>query len=158
MSERPILGVDPGITGGLAFLFSARVEAVDIPVVDGEVDTDTLAEIVRSYAPRFAAIERVGAMPGQGVSSTFKFGTAYGAIRAVVSTLGVPSRRVTPQKWKKAFGLGPDKEQCRARAIETWPGAKCFSRKKDHGRAEAALIALYAREHLVQPEAQGVFS
>jgi hypothetical protein len=36
-------------------------------------------------------------------------------------------------------------EVSRARAIETWPAhAKLFARKRDHNRAEAALLGLYA--------------
>ena len=41
--------------------------------------------------------------------------------------------------------LDNDAETSRARAIETWPAqAELFARKRDHNRAEAALLALYA--------------
>jgi hypothetical protein len=143
----PILGVDPGITGGLAFLFpTGALEVGDIPVVAGEVDVDTLVRQVCAFSPAFAVIERANAMPKQGVSSTFKYGVAYGALRTVVALCNIPYRLVTPGKWKNHFGLDSDKEKSRALAIQFWPGCGFFSRKKDHGRAEAALIARYGAE------------
>jgi hypothetical protein len=139
----PILGIDPGVHGGVAFLYSGHVTADDIPVVGGEVDVDALVRRVREMRPRLAIIERAGAMPQQGVSSTFKYGVAYGALRTVVALCNIPYQLVTPAKWKNYFRLDADKEKSRALAIQLWPGGGFFSRKKDHGRAEAALIARY---------------
>jgi crossover junction endodeoxyribonuclease RuvC len=111
----PILGVDPGIAGGLAFLFpTGALEVGDIPVVAGEVDVDTLVRQVRAFSPALAVIERANAMPKQGVSSTFKYGVAYGALRTVVALCNIPYHLVTPAKWKSHFRLGADKEQSRA--------------------------------------------
>ena len=74
----------------------------------------------------------------------FHFGQSYGTILGVIGALVIPVRRVSPAKWKKALGLNSDGETSRARAIETWPEqAHLFERKKDHNRAEAALLALY---------------
>ena len=142
----PIVGVDPGITGGIAFLFANRVVVEDIPTAGGEVDVDTLVRRVREMQPALAIIERANAMPKQGVASTFKYGVAYGALRTVVALCNIPYRLVTPGKWKNHFGLDSDKEKSRALAIQFWPGCGFFSRKKDHGRAEAALIARYGAE------------
>ena len=44
--------------------------------------------------------------------------------------------------WKRALGLGKDKEQARLRAMQLFAGAD-LRRKKDHGRAEALLLAWY---------------
>ena len=55
----------------------------------------------------------------------------------------IPTIHVSPGKWKKHFGLTSDKEKSRALAIATWPQSDHFRRKKDDGRAEAALTALY---------------
>jgi len=149
MTEPCILGVDPGVTGGIAFFFPSNprgITAEDIPTVAGEVDTDTLARRIRQMAPTMAIIERVGAMPKQGVSSTFKFGFAAGALNATLSVLGIERHLIVPAKWKRHYGLPAEKEAARLRAIMLWPGAGCFARKKDHGRAEAALIARYGAE------------
>lgn len=145
-----VLGIDPGVTGGIAFLTTDRLEAYDIPAVAGEVDVDTLATVIRDKGPVAAFIERAASRPGQGVVSVFKFGAAYGALRAVVAACGVPLHLVSPTKWKGHFGLDADKEKSRAMALRLWPGVGYFSRKKDHGRAEAALIALYGREAVMR--------
>ena len=144
-----VLGIDPGVSGGIAF-YDTRdplvIRALDTPVVAGEVDVDSLVDIIISAKPDRAIIERVHSMPKQGVASTFKFGTAYGAVRATVVALRIPTTLVTPRVWKQRMGLNSEAETSRARAIQRWPGAGCFTRKKDHNRAEAALLALYAVE------------
>jgi crossover junction endodeoxyribonuclease RuvC len=84
-------------------------------------------------------------MPGQGVSSVFSFGRTYGAIEGVVASLGIPMRRVVPQVWIKKMKVRNGKDGARAMAMELFPhSADKFARKKDHNRADAALLAYYA--------------
>ena len=46
---------------------------------------------------------------------------------------------------KKSLGLNNEAETSRAKAVETWPSqSEMFARKRDHNRAEAALLGLYA--------------
>jgi Holliday junction resolvasome RuvABC endonuclease subunit len=79
-----ILGIDPGVVGGWAILneLGALIAVDDLPVAgDGAQRTiaaPQLASILGRYQPTTALVERVGAMPGQGVSSSFKFGRAVG--------------------------------------------------------------------------------
>ncbi len=144
-----ILGIDPGASGAIAFYFPARPDLIsvqDVPVVAGEIDAAELARAVKQFRPTVGIIEQVGAMPKQGVSSTFKFGMAYGQARGVLAALEVPTHLVTPGRWKKHFRLDSDKERARGLAIRLWPASAHFGRKKDHGRAEAALIARYHAE------------
>jgi crossover junction endodeoxyribonuclease RuvC len=59
----------------------------------------------------------------------------------------IPHQLVTAAKWKKYFNLSQDKGISRRLASERFPhDAEQFSRVKDDGRAEAALLALYAAE------------
>ena len=146
-----IAAFDPGSSSGaVAFYFPfhpGQISAEDLPVVAGQVDPATLAARLKQMRPDVAIIERVAAMPRQGVSSTFKFGTAYGILQGVVATLDIPVHFVAPGRWKKHFGLTADKEQSRARALQLWPArSDLFARKKDHGRAESALLARYFAE------------
>lgn len=148
-AEHCIMGVDPGLSGAIAFYFQghpALIAAEDVPVAGGEIDAATLAQRIRQMSPTCTVIELVGAMPKQGVSSTFRFGVAFGVIRGVVSALGIPTHLVAPTRWKKHFRLPADKEAARALALRLWPTSQHFSRKKDHGRAEAALLAKYGAE------------
>lgn len=86
-------------------------------------------------------------MPGQGISSAFRFGEGYGAIQMALVGHGWERHYVTPVKWKKHFGLSKDKGVSRALASQRFPAyANLFSRVRDDGRAESALMALYAYE------------
>jgi len=148
-----IIGIDPGLSGAIALFVPTdnSLTVIDIPVVDGQVDVDTLATHIRSLAPvDMAIVERSSAMPKQGVSSVFKFGATYGALRAIVTLLNIPTHLVTATKWKRFFALSSDKEQSRALALRLWPGTNLFSRKKDHNRAEASLIARYGALTIAQ--------
>lgn len=149
--EPCILGIDPGLSGAIAFYFPSRpgmIGAEDMPIVAGEVNAAEMGRRIAQMRPDIAIVEKVGSMPGQGVASTFRFGTAYGVVLGVLGALAVPVHLVSPGKWKRHFGLSADKEESRARAIRQWPGSPHFARKKDHGRAEAALLAKYGAEVL----------
>ncbi len=144
-----ILAFDPGLTGALAFLFPAQdaITSEDMPVAGGDIDAATVAARIEQMRPDFAIGEHVASRPGQGVASVFKFGCGFGMVRGVIAASGVPLHLVSPTKWKRHFGLDADKEKARALALRLWPTrADLFGRKKDHGRAEAALLARYFAE------------
>jgi hypothetical protein len=155
-----ILAIDPGVTGALAFYltdFPERISALDMPLVDGEVNAAALRDMIEIYKPAHAIIEHVGPMPRDGVRQAWRFASAYTTARVVVALLNIPMTLVTPGRWKKAMNVkgGADgKEQCRALALRNFPAcAAAFSRKRDQGRAEAALLALYAAQNISQKEA-----
>lgn len=153
-----IMGVDPGISGAVAFYFTeapGRVGVDDVPVAGGEINAPELARLIRIHRPTFAVIERVSAMPGNGAVSMFNFGRSYGDVRGVIGAMEIPLHFVTPSKWKKHFGLSSDKELSRMLAIRMFPSvAEQFKLKKHDGRAEAALIALYGAEVIFQRSAE----
>ncbi len=77
----------------------------------------------------------------------FNFGRGYGQIEGVLAALEIPVTLVTPQVWKRSLSVPADKSASRARAAQLWPGlAGTFSRVRDDGRAEAALIGLYGAQ------------
>ena len=149
-----ILGIDPGVRGGLAIVMLGDgaapqlVDAIDIPVTGigakERVDVLAIRTWIAAHQPQHALIERAQAMPKQGASSGFKYGRAVGAIEAVLACCEIPMTIIEPTAWKKFHQLrGGDKEAGRQRALQLFPAAHVlFARKKDHGRAEAALIAL----------------
>lgn len=143
-------GIDPGISGGIAFFFPSapeRIATYDMPVIDGRVNAVALSQLFEQFLPSGVCIEAVSAMRGNGLSSTFKFGQSFGTAIGVSCAHKVPLSLPTPQKWKKFYGLSPDKNNSRRRAVERWPlCADNFAKAKDHNRAEAAFLALYAAE------------
>ena len=149
MTYQCILGLDPGLSGAVAFFYPSHPEAIgcyDMPIVDRRVNGAALYDIIQQHRPDLAIIEAVHSMPGQGVSSSFNFGVSYGIAQGVVAAAKVPVVFVSPGKWKKYFGLSADKEQSRSMAINKWPDSDHFRKKKDEGRAEAALMALYGAQ------------
>lgn len=154
-----VVGIDPGNSGAIAILRDdGSLDAIDMPVVDkvvnGTLLHGALVILAGDDPVDLVVIERVSSMPKQGVASTFKFGRAFGIAEGVVAGLAWRHTLVTPQTWKKAMGCTSDKERSRRLAIERWPeSAHLFARKKDDGRAEAALMAVYGLENvLVAPQ------
>ena len=141
-----ILGVDPGLSGACAAVDGAShklVSVFDMPTMGRNIDCAQLFRLCLELGITHAVVEDVHSMPKQGVSSTFTFGKAVGSVHAVLACLEIPTSLVTPGQWKKHYKLDSDKEKARMLAIRTWPGCTLFARKKDNGRAEAALIALH---------------
>ena len=149
-----IVGIDPGASGALAFfnMEAGTIKIVDMPIIEIERGGKTKREIsphfvaaaIRDFKPNVAWIEKVGAMPGQGVSSMFQFGRGVGLVEGVLAGLNVPLNYVTPQAWQKAVSVRGGKDGSRLRAVELFPAyASLFRLKKWDGRSDAALIAWY---------------
>jgi crossover junction endodeoxyribonuclease RuvC len=144
--QKCIMGVDPGLSGAIAFYYPSHPEMIsvyDMPSIGKEVNCAELRLLINQHRPDYAVVESVHAMPKQGVSSSFNFGMSYGMMRGVIAACGISQHLVSPVKWKKFFLLTSDKDASRKLAILTWPTSEHFNRKKDDGRAEAALLALY---------------
>lgn len=148
-----VMGIDPGVTGAIA-LYSGGQEVFieDIPYVESgskgkkEVNVQGYADLIEfSFGNADeAAIELVGPMPKQGVTSSFNFGQTFGIIKGVVAACRIPYTLISPVKWKMELGLNNDGEKSRQRALQWFPkSSHYFARKMDHNRAEAALIAKY---------------
>jgi len=149
-----LLGVDPGIRGGLAIVSindgaaPQLIDVLDVPVIGTDAKERVNIMVVRDWLahhqPDHALIERAGSMPKQGVASTFKYARAVGSLETVVACSDIPYSIIEPAVWKKFHHLpGKDKEAARQRALQLFPAAHAFfSLKKYHQRAEAALIAL----------------
>jgi crossover junction endodeoxyribonuclease RuvC len=165
MASRLTFGIDPGISGAIAVLADGEAgPIIDMPLLgeDREVDARQVALFIRAArelhpgAAVSAVIERVRAMPPKdgerraGAQSSFNFGDHYGKAKAVLELLGIPYTRAEPASWKRQFGLtGQPKDASRVLAIQRFPTvAAQLKRKKDNGRADALLIALYGEQRL----------
>ena len=147
-----VIGVDPGASGAIALVVDGVLhQVVDMPTVTvtrnaaqkRQVSPAGVADIIRSMKPDVAIVEKVGAMPGQGVSSMFSFGRSVGIIEGALAALQVPATFITPQAWQKAVGAAKGKDGSRQRVMELFPkDSHLFARVKDDGRADAVLIAL----------------
>ena len=84
-----VIGIDPGsASGAVAWLHAeGRAGVSDLPLIAGAIDPHALRSLLLDTPEPATAVyvERVSAMPRQGVASTFKFGRAVGAIWATVA-------------------------------------------------------------------------
>ena len=154
-----IIGIDPGLSGGIAVLENNRVLNIfDMPVMsEGKKNKRQLnsaqlvtliKENIKSNEDVAIVVEQVNAMPGQGVTSMFNFGQSFGAIKGVCAALGLPIFFVRPSKWKKHFELiNSSKDSSRTKAIEMYPAlSNQLARKKDVNKSDAILIARFYTE------------
>ncbi len=162
-----IVGVDPGFSGAVAVIRAELnaprqnieiCEILDTPVTEHngrtEIDSYNLSIRLGKYRNRatMVVLENVNAMPGNGVSSMFRFGVGFGQVLAVLQSLHPekPILRPPPAVWKASMGITADKNSSRAAAIKYSPESRhiLFSRKKDSDRAEAFLLALFGARSL----------
>lgn len=150
------IGIDPGLTGAVAILQENAPPIVhDMPTmaygksaqVGRALDCAALAAILYPFSRLGFGdvfVERVGAFPGQGVSSTFSLGMSYWGAVGVARALEFPVHLVEPRTWKSFFQLDADKAKSLTLARSLYPGVG-LKLKRDHNRAEALLIARYGR-------------
>lgn len=142
--SRAYLGIDPGATGALALYSRDTAEAWDF---DRATMLATLMEILAEHRVQLAVVEHVSAMPGQGVTSMFSFGQNFGWWLGTLEALGVPVLLVRPQAWQKSLGVPKKAAKADKPSLDVarrlFPSVD-LHRKKDHGRADALLLAFYA--------------
>ena len=140
------IGVDPGSkSGAYAIITDANIAEV----YGWDNNGFALSMKALSGYECFAVVEKVGAMPKQGVSSTWVFAENYGYIQGVLHAFDIPFQLVPPRVWKKAFSLTSDKTKSIEVCQRLFPMVNLkrteLSRKDDNNLAEAMLIAEYAK-------------
>lgn len=151
-------GIDPGVTGAIAF-YHPKVGALkifDMPTRERangrrEVCPNVTAAYLQKFFPRYrgiAVIEKVQVMTGREArSDMFQFGRSFGVCLGAIAACKITALEVRPAIWKGKMSLGRDKKESLELARKTFPKyLDYFARVKDNGRAEAALLAYYGQE------------
>jgi|TARA_Y100000996_G_scaffold375647_1_gene326553 crossover junction endodeoxyribonuclease RuvC len=157
-----IIGIDPGISGSICFFENGKIiDVIEMPTMnEGKKNKKQVngAQIYNELKKRInknnqtdkirVVIEKVSAMPGQGVTSMFNFGQSFGILKGICSAMQIPMYFVRPAKWKKYYNLiNSEKDASRTRAIEIFPYfSSQLSKKKDSNKADAILIASFYYE------------
>ena len=138
------IGIDPGMSGGIAFVpehGAAWAEKMPETLRD-------LWDLLNPYGSSddyqvFAIFEKVHSMPGQGVSSSFKFGQGFGHLEMALTAAKIPFTYARPQAWQKHMQCltGGDKNVSKQRAQQLFPHIKVT-----HAIADALLIAEYGKQ------------
>lgn len=150
------IGIDPGKNGGFTIMAHKDDTTVHAYAWDDLLFVQQMRLIQKMYPISegnvIAAVEKVGAMPGQGVTSMFNFGKSAGFIEGVLAALNIPYQLVTPKRWKAEFGLNSDKQHSIDVCKRLFPNLRLLQnercRKESDGMAEAALLAEFARRKL----------
>jgi len=154
-----IVGIDPGLDGGIAILNDEREPDVHImptmPSGKGNGRTINLQSLfgllLDVRKPCRVIVERQQPFPKQGGVSNFTTGYGFGAILGVLTATEMPHIVITPQTWMKALGIprGSGKGGNVLAATRLFPTvnlkrtAKC--KNLHDGMADALLIAEYGR-------------
>lgn len=149
------IGVDPGTNGAIAVIVNKHVIATTTMILTSKkaIDLTAMTSWIMTMTCEtmpIACIEKVSAMPGQGVTSMFTFGFNTGVMHGIFAALGIPRHVVTPQTWKKI--ILKDTPRDKLAAIELcrriYPDVSLLaterSKKPHSGIADAICIARYA--------------
>jgi hypothetical protein len=140
------LGIDPGVSGGLAILDGDYRAAFKMPVTDGDLLdalvgwSDGGVRQVKAVIERAIPFSRPGAKIG--VVSAFTSGRGYGRLLMALTAARIPFDEVMPVKWQTALSCRTrgDKNVSKRRAQQLFPALKIT-----HAIADALLLAEYAR-------------
>lgn len=139
---------DPGKTGGWAVISSDGIPLFTSAFQDWK-SIYTLLKRFSDRADFMFALEKVHAMPGQGVSSMFSFGMNFGSWCTLLEVLNISHTLVPPQTWQKVILGSFPKGQSKVRALEfaqrKFPSLDL--KKKDSGIVDALCLATYLRQH-----------
>jgi crossover junction endodeoxyribonuclease RuvC len=175
-----VLGIDPGITGGLGWVswdgkrrgVSDAPRAAVATSANRKYDQAVMVKMVKAAItdPRgrpvraAAAMELVHTMPGDGRAGSFSFGFGFAMWQGILTTLDVPISFVDPRRWQKEIGMEPTndrrqrKTNSRLAAMKFFPEmTELFRRVKDDGRAEALIMAEWLRRKMVRDRWNSTF-
>ena len=148
-----IMGLDPGSSGGISIVETKKnklpqiVFFLKMPIISmyGKkiIDTKKIFESIKPFEIDVAIIEKVHAMPRQGVTSSFQFGRSFGGIEALSYLFSKRVDYIAPAVWKKSLGLGSSKKDSLDLARLKFGELDLWKIKSNDGIAEAALLTLF---------------
>ncbi len=153
-----VLGIDPGLDGGLAAITDDGPMVAIMPTqptgrgAGRQIAIDALNDMLLDWSPvEFAVIERQQPMPKQGVTSTFQTGLGYGVLLALLQARRIPHEIIQAKTWQRAFGIGTGDTKAQAECVarRLFPDTDLRASERAHkahtGIVDALLIAEWAR-------------
>jgi len=122
-SDTIFIGVDPGVSGGLAFTSSLSQQVVlaqKMPATEKDIWT-----MIDSFPtlPRIrAVIELVHSSPQMGVKSAFTFGQNFGALCMALTAASIPFEAIRPSVWIQALKIPKRKSHTKTKEVQIKKG------------------------------------
>lgn len=164
MANVTIIGIDPGLDGGIATLSSGRdgvdARVIAMPVVNlgtkRRYDMAAIRNLIYQARPTQVAIEKQQAMPRQGGCSMFSLGEGFGILSGIVAGLGFALLHVPPKVWQADAHRGISGDNTKAKSIvaaqQLFPDVNLLATErctKPHdGMADALMLAWWALRNL----------
>lgn len=159
MTPFTIAGIDPGLSGGITFIEVVgdgmfTIHSCIMPTIElgkkNVLDGYEISGIIKAYQPSAIYIEKVSAMPGQGVTSMFSFGYGAGVLEGICAALQRSYSFVSPQSWMKEILKDMPKDGTKSSMVycqRRFPNVdwrKSERSKIPHnGKTDSCCIALY---------------
>jgi hypothetical protein len=171
MNKQNIIAVDPGSPLYMA-LVNYKGELVSVTEVEHvamkahkgwENSPALIARVVKAWSnkekllPARMVVEQITARPHQAIGAMTKYTGSYWLMKGIAAALVIPFHDVSSRRWRDDLIMDTtimdNKEQSRKRALELWPNkAHQFRYKKDHNKAEAALIGYWGVKYVLNNE------
>lgn len=166
MEKDLILANDPGVKGALVLLTDKGkiYQIFETPFYREKkttgkfathVDGVAITKLLKPYKDRirYAILEKVNAMKGQGVASMFTFGGNFRVVEGILNAWEIPVHFVRPKEWQKLVGYDKFKREKNTKVkskvfAERWFGKdQYFIDNPDlldkDGISDSVLIGLY---------------
>ena len=154
MNPCVVLGIDPGLNGGMALLSWEGVRYQKMPLIGNRIDAKRLAGIFKSHPLSMVYVEAISPRPGQSAQSTSTSGINFGMLLATLELCSVPYTVVPASVWTKTVHAGIDKrhkpkEKSRIALNRLFPNEYAYltqeTKAPHEGLMDALLIAYYGR-------------
>ena len=141
------IGIDPGAKGCMCLIGIGKLAFKDFDLKEYSSTLKTFCNTCDTEL--MVAVEKVHAMPGQGVSSSFSFGQRLGELEGMLTALQIPYELVAPKDWQKACGIPAksDKKGIASVMQKLYPTAELYGNKGGlrDGRSDALGLAHFIR-------------
>ena len=107
MSDKLIIAIDPGKSGGICWGQSEWCQSANMPETLGDL-VELFADLAINHPNSEVYMEKVSGFIGkaQPGSAMFKFGEGYGQLQGIIAAFEIPMNLVTPQRWQKEQHVG----------------------------------------------------
>ena len=138
------IGIDPGNSGGIAYIEKDKMESMKFP--KNITDVVLLLKTLKAIDNCIAYMELVHSFPNQGVKSCFTFGENFGKWKGLLAMVNIEYKLIPPRTWMLFFGPLSKEKKDRKKELKQIAKKLYANNKVTLYTADAILIAHYLKE------------